>query len=354
MGSTSAVGQCLVPKFMSKKVPMTLLIRGESIPKTLPQLPHESEILFCGDDLLSPLTENRIEQCTHFICHGAISSTPKNTPADQQDELFALNSLYPYAVKTVLEKYNPQSHLIFTSSQMVFHLGGDMNEMNYIHDNTPIVVASCIETWLELAIPFICDYFTVNDGLTYNSLIECCKQLFQNYGYPSDSTFTPEPYNLSKLLAEKLLFSYDKKTILRVTNFVGKGFSLDSGRTIPKIITSLLQNEDITVQGTRDFVYTDDAAEIYSNLVTSLYTEYLDCPTVMNLSTGKNKMLSEVVGELRSLLCSKSVILENSLGKSEDPVIVPQAVLQYLKEGAFTDPSVYLPEYVTYLGVVQE
>lgn len=128
----------------------------------------------------------------------------------------------------------------------------------------------------------------------------------------SAELFTPNPYALSKKIAEEYCSFYAnnfslKCVILRPFNIYGPGQSPIF--LIPEIINQIVKNKHIKVKDLepkRDYIYIDD---FISAVISSIY---LDKFEIINIGAGKSYSVGNIINEIQNILGTNYAVLSNN------------------------------------------
>ena len=224
--------------------------------------------------------------------------------------------------KNIIEALGNDFNFIFVSRKTQYKID-ELDTLLSIQ-KVDFVIHCAAKTFIPASLKDPYDFYKFNYISTLN-IAELCRVknikslLYINaypYGEPKDLPINEKhplkphsPYNSSKLLSEKLLFSYldglTKVISLRVFNVYGKHQSNDF--VIPKILSQILENGEVILNDLRpkrDFLYIKDLVQLIKKII-----QHKSTSGIFNVGFGKSFSMKEIVDAI-SISQKKKIILK--------------------------------------------
>jgi len=140
------------------------------------------------------------------------------------------------------------------------------------------------------------------------------------------------PYGISKLIAEKQIEQFSKKTkfksiVLRLSSIYGPGLSR---QIIYDIIKNILVNDKIFLKGSirdrRQFLYVKDCVKIFNYLINKKHKKF----TIFNIASGKKIKIFKITNLIKHILKKKIEI--KFLDKLKSPSLPALSNLKLIKK----------------------
>ena len=140
------------------------------------------------------------------------------------------------------------------------------------------------------------------------------------------------PYGISKLIAEKQIEQFSKKTkfksiVLRLSSIYGPGLSR---QIIYDIIKNILVNDKMFLKGSirdsRQFLYVKDCVKIFNYLINKKHKKF----TIFNIASGKKIKIFKITSLIKNILQKKIEI--KFLDKLKSPSLPALSNLKLIKK----------------------
>ena len=140
------------------------------------------------------------------------------------------------------------------------------------------------------------------------------------------------PYGISKLIAEKQIEQFSKKTkfksiVLRLSSIYGPGLSR---QIIHDIIKNILVNDKMFLKGSirdsRQFLYVKDCVKIFKYLIKKKHNKF----TIFNIASGKKIKIFKITNLIKDILQKKIEI--KFLDKLKSPSLPALSNLKLIKK----------------------